>query len=162
MAKRLVDTSSSDKLALESDFQECVKLNSNTEQDISSDIQVNGWLKVGNLSVVGGSSSSQGYAFYEVEPKTVEGYKVFNLNDHTINTFTLSDSTPVKVVLPNATDSNSRDLIIKVNVTSETIPHFEIIPPNDATSMGIESVDDSWAELELGINYFTITETVRG
>ena len=75
MAKRLVDTSSSDKLALESDFQECVKLNSNTEQDISSDIQVNGWLKVGNLSVVGGSSGSQGYAFYEVEPKTVEGYR---------------------------------------------------------------------------------------
>lgn len=163
MAKRFIDTSSSDKFALEQDFQECVKLNSRTEQDITSNIQVNGWIKVGNLRVNGsGSSGSQGYAFYKAEPQTIEGYKVFNVQDHAINTFTLSDAIPVKVVLPVASDAYCRDLIIKVNVTSETIPQFNIVPPSDTTSMGIESTDDNWAELEQGINYFTITETVRG
>lgn len=162
MAKRFVDTTSNDRFALESDTDSCVKLNSSTQQNITSNIQVNGWVKVGNLQVnsVGGSSS-QGYSFASLEFTTEGGYKVFKAYDHAINTFTLSDATPVKVVLPNATDQYCRDLILKVDVTSEIPPQFIIVRPSDVDSMGIEYSDEKWAELEQGVNYFTITETQR-
>ena len=113
------------------------------------------------LNEKGGGGGSQGYEFVDLVPTTESGYKVFAAHDHAINRFTLSDATPVKVVLPNATDANSRDLVIKVNVTSATMPTFEIVKPADAASVGVEAADDGWADLEAGINYFTITETDR-
>ena len=67
---------------------------------------------------------TQGYVFSPLEPTSEDGYNVFHAYDHAINTFTLSDSTPVKVVLPNATDQYCRDFILKVDVTSETPPTF--------------------------------------
>ena len=67
---------------------------------------------------------TQGYVFAPLEPTSEDGYNVFHAYDHAINTFTLSDSTPVKVVLPNATDQYCRDFILKVDVTSETPPTF--------------------------------------
>lgn len=104
---------------------------------------------------------SKGYAFFDLVPVTEGGFKVFAAKDHAINRFTLADATPVKVILPNATDANGRDFILKVNVTSATMPTFEIVKPSDAASVGIEAADDGWADLEAGINYFTITETDR-
>lgn len=104
---------------------------------------------------------SKGYAFFDLVPVTEGGFKVFAAKDRAINRFTLADATPVKVILPNATDANGRDFILKVNVTSATMPTFEIVKPSDAASVGIEAADDGWADLEAGINYFTITETDR-
>ena len=108
-----------------------------------------------------GGGGSQGYALVDLTPTSEGGYNVYVAHDHSINRFTLADATPVKVILPNATDANGRDFIVKVNVTSAEMPTFEIVKPSDAASVGIEAADDGWAELEAGINYFTFTETDR-
>ena len=96
--------------------------------------------------------------------ETVDGvaYRRFDVKDHTIATITLSDETPVRIHFPDKpTENFCRDFIVKIKVTSGNIPLVQFVKGQNDTSIGFEYEDDSWATLEVGINYFTFTETER-
>ena len=89
-------------------------------------------------------------------------YKRFDVKDHTIATISLSDATPVRIHFPDKPMENfCRDFIVKIKVTSDDIPQVQFVKGQNDTSIGFEYEDDSWATLEVGINYFTFTETER-
>ena len=89
-------------------------------------------------------------------------YRRFDIKDHTIATISLSNDTPVRVHFPDKpTENFCRDFIVKIKITSDTIPQVQFIKGQNDTSIGFEYEDDSWAVLEVGINYFTFTETER-
>ena len=89
-------------------------------------------------------------------------YKRFDVKDHTIATISLSDATPVRIHFPDKPMENfCRDFIVKIKVTSNDIPQVQFVKGQNDTSIGFEYEDDSWATLEVGINYFTFTETER-
>ena len=89
-------------------------------------------------------------------------YKRFDVKDHTIATISLSDATPVRIHFPDKpTENFCRDFIVKIKVTSNDIPQVQFVKGQNDTSIGFEYEDDSWATLEVGINYFTFTETER-
>ena len=99
-----------------------------------------------------------------VSSEIVDGvtYKRFNIKDHTIATILLSDATPARIHFPDKPSENfCRDFIVKIKVTSKNIPQVQFIKGQNDTSIGFEYEDDSWATLEVGINYFTFTETER-
>lgn len=96
--------------------------------------------------------------------ETVDGvaYKRFDIKDHTIATISLSDETPVRIHFPDKpTENFCRDFIVKIKVTSVNIPQVQFVKGQNDTSIGFEYEDDVWATLEVGINYFTFTETER-
>ena len=96
--------------------------------------------------------------------ETVDGvaYRRFDIKDHTIATITLSDETPVRIHFPDKpTENFCRDFIVKIKVTSVNIPQVQFVKGQNDASIGFEYEDDSWATLEVGINYFTFTETER-
>ena len=89
-------------------------------------------------------------------------YRRFDIKDHTIATISLSNDTPVRVHFPDKpTENFCRDFIVKIKITSDTIPQVQFIKGQNDTSIGFEYEDESWAVLENGINYFTFTETER-
>ena len=89
-------------------------------------------------------------------------YKRFDIKDHTIATISLSDETPVRIHFPDKpTENFCRDFIVKIKVTSGNIPQVQFVKGQNDTSIGFEYEDDVWATLEVGINYFTFTETER-
>lgn len=89
-------------------------------------------------------------------------YRRFDIKDHTIATITLSDETPVRIHFPDKpTENFCRDFIVKIKVTSVNIPQVQFVKGQNDTSIGFEYEDDSWAVLDVGINYFTFTETER-
>ena len=89
-------------------------------------------------------------------------YKRFDIKDHTIATISLSDSIPVRIHFPDKPSENfCRDFIVKIKVTSVNIPQVQFVKGQNDTSIGFEYEDDVWATLEVGINYFTFTETER-
>ena len=166
------------------DLSEFMKLSSESAQDISSNLSIDGCLSVRNLVV---QDSSVGVAKwgnvegnvenqtdlvkvnYPLDNLTVSSeivddvtYKRFDIKDHTIATITLSDSTPVRIHFPTKPDANfCRDFIVKIKITSSTVPQVQFVKADNDTSIGFEYEDEGWTELEAGINYFAFTETER-
>ena len=166
------------------DLSEFMKLSSESTQDISSNLSIDGCLSVRNLVV---QDSSVGVAKWgnvegNVEDQTdlvkvnypldnptvsseiVDGvtYKRFDIKDHTIATILLSDATPARIHFPDKpTENFCRDFIVKIKVTTQNIPQVQFVKSQNDTSIGFEYEDDNWATLEVGINYFTFTETER-
>ena len=146
---------------------EFVNLYSESTQNISSNINIDGQLSVRNLSVQ--DSTDLVKINYPLDTPSesseiVDGvtYRRFDIKDHTIATISLSDDTPVRVHFPDKpTENFCRDFIVKIKITSDTIPQVQFIKGQNDTSIGFEYEDESWAVLETGINYFTFTETER-
>ena len=166
------------------DLTEFVKLSSESAQDISSNLSIDGCLSVRNLVV---QDSSVGVAKwgsiegnvedqtdlvkvnYPLDNPTVSSeivdditYKRFDIKDHTIATISLSDTTPVRIHFPDKpTENFCRDFIVKIKVTSETMPQVYFVKADNDSDIGFEYADENWTTLEAGINYFTFTETER-
>ena len=146
---------------------EFVNLYSESTQNISSNINIDGQLNVRNLSVQ--DSTDLVKINYPLDTplessEIVDGvtYRRFDIKDHTIATISLSNDTPVRVHFPDKpTENFCRDFIVKIKITSDTIPQVQFIKGQNDTSIGFEYEDESWAVLENGINYFTFTETER-
>ena len=166
------------------DLSEFVKLSSESAQDISSNLSIDGCLSVRNLVVQDSSVGAAKWGSiegnvedqtdlvkvnYPLDNPTVSSeivndvtYKRFDIKDHTIATISLSDETPVRIHFPDKpTENFCRDFIVKIKVTSETMPQVYFVKANNDSDIGFEYADEDWTTLEAGINYFTFTETER-
>ena len=127
-----------------------MKLSSESAQDISSNLSIDGCLSVRNLVVQDSSVGAAKWGNvegnvedqtdlvkvnYPLDNPTVSSeivddvtYKRFDIKDHTIATISLSDATPVRIHFPDKPAENfCRDFIVKIKVTSDSIPQVQFV-----------------------------------
>jgi hypothetical protein len=94
------------------------------------------------------------YALIEVPLKDS-----INLTDRAINKVTADDSlSSITFIFPEKKKGVSRDFFLRLVITGEIIPTISFVEPNgDAVSFDVD--DDSWAEIEQGVNLLMFTDT---
>ena len=65
---------------------------------------------------------------------------------------------PVSVYLPPVEANGARDFIIRLEVTTSTVPTIGFYSSLNE-SVDFESEDESWMEIEPGLNLISFTET---
>lgn len=82
-----------------------------------------------------------------------------NLTDRAINKVTADDSLcSITFIFPEKKKGVSRDFFVRLVITGETVPTISFVEPNgDAVSFDVD--DDSWAEIEQGVNILMFTDT---
>lgn len=93
-------------------------------------------------------------------------YFEYYVQDFAVNTITVSTDDPIVVNLPapvvdGAGNPVCRDFVVKIKVLAENPPSITFVKHSSDTSIGFEAADEDWATLELGINYFSFTESER-
>lgn len=85
-----------------------------------------------------------------------------SVSDYTITTIDCSAMLTNKLVvhLPTALDNRSRDLVLKIKVSSSTPPTFYVVGTG-AETISFASDNEDWATLESGENVILLTETER-
>lgn len=81
------------------------------------------------------------------------------LADHAVNKVIVDDSvSSLTFIFPQKTEGKARDFFIRLVITGETIPTLSFVEPNgEAVSFDVD--DDSWAEIERGVNILMFTDT---
>lgn len=97
------------------------------------------------------------YEFSSVSPSG----NVFQLKDFTVNTISLTEPGTYVLKFPPPVENRVRDFVVKVKVTTSAIPTVTFQESDGMPAPGFEAEDDEWATLELGINYFSFTESER-
>ena len=94
------------------------------------------------------------YALIEVPLKDV-----INLTGRAITKVTVDDSlSSITFIFPEKVNGESRDFFIRLEITGDTIPTISFVEPNgDAVAFDVD--DDSWAEIEQGVNILMFTDT---
>lgn len=85
----------------------------------------------------------------------------YELADRAVNKVTVDDSVSyLTFIFPKKTEGKMRDFFIRLIITGETIPTISFVEPNgDAVSFDVD--DDSWAEIEQGVNILMFTDTAE-
>lgn len=102
-------------------------------------------------------NKSNGYELYE--PSSTDG--LYLLKNNAINKIVAQTSDTIYLKFPDPESSIGRDFVVKVVVSSEEPPSVVFLKNDKDESIGFEAEDESWADLELGINYYSFTETER-
>lgn len=95
---------------------------------------------------------------YSLVEATIDEGSVM-LQDHAITKVIADDSvSSIAFIFPEKTEGYSRDFFIRLAITGETVPTLSFVEPNgDAVSFDVD--DDSWAEIEQGVNILMFTDT---
>lgn len=82
-----------------------------------------------------------------------------NLIDRSISKVTADDSlSSITFVFPEKKEGVSRDFFLRLVITGETVPTLSFVELNgDAVSFDVD--DESWAEIEQGVNILMFTDT---
>lgn len=80
---------------------------------------------------------------------------------YSITEVTVDDSvSELTFVFPEKTKGQARDFFIRLVVTGETLPTLSFVEPDgDAVSFDVD--DDSWADIEQGVNILMFTDTAE-
>lgn len=91
--------------------------------------------------------------------KATIGEGSVTLQDHAITKVIADDSvSSIAFIFPQKVDGKARDFFIRLVITGETVPTLSFVEPNgDAVSFDMD--DDSWAEIEQGVNILMFTDT---
>lgn len=147
------------KESLSSDY---IKKESETQQDINSDVQINGYLRIGGISVTGSGGGGSPYVLKEIVPVISTNGLSCQIDNYTISTIRITNaSTQLSVYLPpQASNDNVRDFTIRFeNVASSNASVIFI--PYGQEEIDYESDSDDWAVVEPGVNLISFTETKR-
>lgn len=84
-----------------------------------------------------------------------------NLTNRAINKVTADDSlSSITFIFPEKKEGVSRDFFLRLVITGETLPTLSFVEPNgDAVSFDVD--DDSWADIEQGVNILMFTDTAE-
>jgi hypothetical protein len=95
---------------------------------------------------------------YSLVEATIDEGSV-TLQDRVITKVIADDSvSSIAFIFPKKVDGKLRDFFIRLVITGETVPTLSFIEPNgDAVSFDMD--DDSWAEIEQGVNILMFTDT---
>jgi hypothetical protein len=81
------------------------------------------------------------------------------LQNRAMNKVEVDDSvSSITFVFPEKVEGKGRDFFIRLVITGETVPTLEFIEPN-GEAVSFDADDDSWAEIEQGVNILMFTDT---
>lgn len=84
-----------------------------------------------------------------------------SLQDRAITTVTVDDTVRLLTfIFPEKTDGKARDFFVRLVIIGESIPTLSFIEPN-GDSVPFDVDDDSWAEIEQGVNILMFTDTME-
>lgn len=82
-----------------------------------------------------------------------------NLTDRAVNKVTADGSLNyIQFVFPEKKEGKSRDFFLRLVITGETVPTLSFDEPNGG-SVSFDVGDDSWADIEQGVNILMFTDT---
>ena len=82
-----------------------------------------------------------------------------NLTDRAVNKVTADGSlNSIQFVFPEKKEGKSRDFFLRLVITGETVPTLSFNEPNGG-SVSFDVDDDSWANIEQGVNILMFTDT---
>ena len=82
-----------------------------------------------------------------------------NLTDRAVNKVTADGSlNHIQFVFPEKKEGKSRDFFLRLVITGETVPTLSFDEPNGG-SVSFDVDDDSWANIEQGVNILMFTDT---
>lgn len=83
------------------------------------------------------------------------------LSDHAVNTVQVpTTATNVVMKFPGQAIGKARDFMVRLIVTGETVPSITLTEP-DGSAIDFDVDDDSWTEIEQGVNLLMFTETAQ-
>lgn len=81
------------------------------------------------------------------------------LTDRAVNKVTADDSYRyLTFIFPEKTEGKARDFFIRLIITGETVPTLTFLEPT-RESVSFDSDNDSWADIEQGVNILMFTDT---
>ncbi len=97
---------------------------------------------------------------YSLVEATIDEGSVM-LQNRAITKVEVDDSvSSITFVFPEKIAGKGRDFFIRLVITSETVPTLEFIEPN-GEAVSFDADDDSWAEIEQGVNLLMFTDTAE-
>jgi len=101
-----------------------------------------------------------------VEPSVEEGsapdYMECTLQDKSMNAVTLgNDVSQCTFFFPQKTQGVARDFFLRLSITGSTVPTL-LFKEQDDSSVAFDVDDDSWAEIEQGVNVIMFSDTKEG
>lgn len=96
---------------------------------------------------------------YSLTSPTISGSNTIQLNDRSINAITAGNGS-YKFVFPTKIAGKARDFFIRLTITSEEMPQITFEEP-DGSPVSFDVADDSWAEIQQGVNLIMFTETAQ-
>jgi len=119
------------------------------------------YLVNGNESGGGGGSGGGGASAGYPIVKAVVTDGAVGLQDRSVTRVELKDSDPVRINFPPRTEGAARDFILRLVITSDTIPEVTFAVPT-GESLSFEEGDDETFDCLVGVNIFAFTETDDG
>lgn len=99
------------------------------------------------------------YSLINGTPTVTGSNAEISLQDRAITTVTVDDTVSLLTfVFPEKTDGKARDFFVRLVVVGESIPTLSFIELN-GDSVPFDVDDDSWAEIEQGVNILMFTDT---
>jgi hypothetical protein len=138
----------------------------NTNQDYETVYQANGSLLVPVGS--GGAATGQSidtmdvrYRIYSPTLSTSGTSVSATLQDRTINVIELDSTiTNVTLTFPTAYQTYARDFLIRLVITGSTVPSITFQEAGGG-AVAFDTDDDSWADIQPGVNLLMFTETAQ-
>ncbi len=119
------------------------------------------YLVNGNESGGGGGSGGGGATAGYPIVKAVVTDGAVGLQDRSVTRVELKTADPVRINFPPKTDGIARDFILRLVITSDTVPEVTFAVPTGETFSFEEGDDESFSCL-VGVNIFAFTETDDG
>ena len=84
----------------------------------------------------------------------------YALLDRTCNRLTLGSGTERAVFrFPAKTQGKARDFMLRLVITGSTVPEIGFVESDGTTEVAFDADDDSWADIEQGVNILMFTDT---
>jgi hypothetical protein len=142
---------------------------SSTQYPVGSHCTYNGKLYKCTTATTGGTwdaskwtaDMASNYFQYALVTKTISNGAV-SLDDRAINIVTLDASvTSVTFTFPIHPNGKARDFFIRLIIQGTTVPTLYFNEPDGGGAVAFDADDDSWADIESGVNILMFTDTAE-
>lgn len=117
------------------------------------------YLLNGNGSGSGGGGGDNTVSYPLVKAFVTDG--MVGLQDRCVTNVELTESTPVRIVLPPIEVGKARDVLLRLVITADSVPQVTFAV-QDGESLSFEEADDESFACATGVNVFAFTETAAG
>ena len=84
----------------------------------------------------------------------------YALQDRAVNQVTLGSGVDRAVFkFPAKTQGKARDFMLRLVITGSDVPEIGFVENDGTTEVGFDADDDSWADIEQGVNILMFTDT---
>ena len=108
----------------------------------------------------GGGSSETEIEFNSAGVTATKTTPTAHLTDRAVNRVTLGSGAESAVFrFPAKTQGKARDFMLRLVITGSTVPEIGFVESDGTTEVAFDADDDSWADIEQGVNILMFTDT---